>query len=192
MISILSGTSDRPCQPMEWSHHTLQQIVKIGSLEEGCALLSSLSSTAMYNLLVLLERNIKILSGEELGQFIKNIEQLPFVHEDEWCRFLILSLKRHIHGTQSQYLVDFKDVASKIPPSSAQLDATVQETNASIHMDGEQVNKELPSGGAVVPESERVLVPSPEGLRLSSPQLFEKGIFLYPSFSIVIYLLTFQ
>ena len=176
MISVLSSNMEQwntsqPPIAMHWTAHTLQRIVSIGSLEEGSTLLSGLSSTAMCNLLVLLEQNIRILPKDTLGKFIENIEQLGFVCEDEWCRFLILRLKRHIHGTLSQCLVDFKDIASRVSSSSPVHEATVQEANHN----GVEHAEESPDSCIVIPESEERFVPSPAHLRLPSPHLFGEG-----------------
>lgn len=69
---------------------------------------NNLSSTAMHNLLMLLEQNMTMLHTSTLESFIANVEQSPFVMKDEWCRFLIGRLKRHIGPPlQPVPLIDF-------------------------------------------------------------------------------------
>ena len=80
---------------VEWTPHTLQQIVNLGSLTgESSSFLNDMSSRAMYTLLILLEWNVSILSIDSLCQFIRNIEKLPFVSSDGWSEFLIQRLKK--------------------------------------------------------------------------------------------------
>ncbi len=182
MIHVLSCTSDQdstghhPSTAVDWTAHTLQQIVIIGSLMEGCALLSGLSSTAIYNLLVLLELNIRILPKEALEQFVKNVEQLSFVCADEWCVFLIQRLKRHIHSTHGQLLVDFKEVTTtRIPSALTAHGATVSVHNGDAEVEGMRESADV----IVIPDSEEVMdalfEPSPADLRLPSPHLSAAG-----------------
>ena len=76
-----------------WTPHTLQHIIHMAP---SSFLPSDVSSTAMYNLLMLLKMNLNVLSTDILRQFLKNIEQFPFVSGDDWCRFLIQRLRRAI------------------------------------------------------------------------------------------------
>lgn len=69
--------------------------------DAGSLFLSSLSSTAIHNLLVLVERNVSMLSMDTLEQLVRNAERNVFVSKDEWCQFLIGRLKRHFPATTS-------------------------------------------------------------------------------------------
>lgn len=115
ILSTENANSDSSSN--SWTSHTLQQILYLGSLKEGEALLRDFSSTAMYNLLVLLELNVKTLPKDTLEQFIEKIEQLSYVIHDDWCRFLIQRLKRHFENTNCQPLVSLeKDTAHQKSP----------------------------------------------------------------------------
>ena len=69
----------------------------MGSLTDGLAkLMSGLSTTALCNLLVLLELNVKSLPHDTLGRFVRNVEELSCTKKEEWCGFLVQRLKRHV------------------------------------------------------------------------------------------------
>ncbi len=114
MVDVLCATGQispcsdhhyqQPTQAQSWTLLTLQQIVSRGGTLLGRTLLSDLSSAAIHNLLTLLELNVKVLSVEALRMFVDNIEALPFLREDEWCKFLIHRVRNRInvsHSTQS-------------------------------------------------------------------------------------------
>ena len=168
MTNVLyTASRTQPATDIDWTAQTLQRIVHIGSLMEGRTLLNDLSSTAMYNLLVLLQSNIRILSKETLEQFIVNVEQLSFVSNDDWCRFLIKRLRSHLHGTHGQQaLVAFKDSAVTTPSPLVTHEAS--EANVSTQSNDDEVMEES-CERATVSEANVKLVSSPADLKLPSP-----------------------
>lgn len=79
-----------------WTLPTLEQVVRLGSAQETSGFLSSLSSTALCNLLVLLELNTATLCGDALALFLRNVEELPFAKKEEWCWFLIQLVRERV------------------------------------------------------------------------------------------------
>ena len=168
MINVLSCEMkqedvDHPPTAVAWTAHTLQQIVDMGSLKDGCTVLNSLSSTAMCNLLVILERNVRILPKETLEEFVNNIETLSFVSGDEWCCFLIKRLKRHIQGDGlGPPLVIFKEEVSS--PLTTHEEGAAREDSVLGDVD----TVEPPEG---IPEE---VVPSPADIKPPSLPLSTK------------------
>lgn len=150
VMEVLSAeqTNADTSLPVEWTPHFLQRIVHLGGLKVGSSLLSDLSSMAMYNLLVLLELNIKILPQDALVEFIKNIERLPFVSTDEWCVFLIGHLRRQIESTGFHPLVVLEK--ESVPISE---DVKVEELLGSPLVEENDVKMEVSSCDAVVGSS---------------------------------------
>ena len=88
--------------------HTLQLLVQaISSSSNICV--NSLSSTALHNLLVLIEQNLNTLLASSLEEFVAIIEQSQLVVKDDWCRFLIGCLKQRMGSSQSCPLVRLEE-----------------------------------------------------------------------------------
>ena len=93
---------------MEWTIQTLARVVRLGALKDSTPFFSALSSTAVHNLLVLMELNVKTLPGDDVRDFLGNIEQLSFVRCDQWCSFLIHCLRRCLGDTEKQPVVSME------------------------------------------------------------------------------------
>lgn len=111
------ATADLAFSTTAWTLATLQQVVQQGSVHGTSGFLSNLSSTALCNLLVLLELNSAALCGDTLALFLQNINGLPFAKKEEWCWFLMqhvrervgiasdLPLELQTEGTAQQHLL---------------------------------------------------------------------------------------
>ena len=98
--NLWSGPNcNRPC-----TMSTLQKLVGIIATSESSLSnfsLSSLSSTALCNFLMLIEQNIQFFQSNHLSAFVKVIETYSAGSNDGWCTFLIGHLKRHIEHSNS-------------------------------------------------------------------------------------------
>jgi len=99
--SIKSGSNceatnnlgQRPC-----TMSTLQKLVRlIATSESSLSTLNSLSSTALYNFLMLVEQNVQFFQSDYLSDFVKVIDiNFRIGCKDDWCSFLIGRLKKHV------------------------------------------------------------------------------------------------
>lgn len=104
-------------------------MVRLFGLRESHALLSELSTTAMHNLLVLVELNVQMLPSEDVKRFIDSIKDLSFVNHDEWTRYLIQRLKRHFLDTNKDQPFAFMERDLIRSPSLPDVDEPMEQDN---------------------------------------------------------------
>lgn len=114
VINVLTtGPATVDHAPTAWRLAVLQRVVHLGSAEDSY-LLTTLSSTALCNLLVLLEMNAATLCEESLAQFLRNVEGLPFVKKEEWCWFLVQRVRERAGIAHHQHFVPQEQDAEQV------------------------------------------------------------------------------
>ena len=152
---------------MEWTLQTLVRVVRLGALKDSTPFFSALSSTAVHNLLVLMELNIKTLPRDDVRDFLENIEQLSFVRCDQWCSFLIHCLRRCLGDTEKQSLVSMESDSVECQSESPEVvEVAVQPQQSDDDVEMKEVDTRESPVYITIPDSDELDTPPPP---LSSP-----------------------
>ncbi len=80
---------------------TLQDLINAVSMSSFISV-SNISSTALHNILILIEQNVQYLLPTTVEHFLSNIEEYSV--KDDWCRFLLDCIKLRLNNLNSRPL----------------------------------------------------------------------------------------